>query len=88
MQFAGLIRYVGEKLRDFFHHYLHTFMIFQLCKTATSVSTIVLHFSREFSLKLSSTYLKMDESTLLTRVCRFQLSKMTTQSQEEEKSYS
>ena len=58
----------GEKFRDFFHHHLHTFMVFQLCKTAMSVSTKGSRFSHEFSLKLSSAYSKMDESTLLTCV--------------------
>ena len=43
-------------------------MVFQLCETATSVLTKVLCSSCEFSLKLSSTYLEKDESTLLTRV--------------------
>ena len=52
----------GEK----FHDHLHTFMVFQLYKTAMSVSTKVSRSSHEFSLKL---YSEMDESTLLTHVC-------------------
>ena len=48
----------GEKFREFFHHHLHTFMVFQLYKTATSVSTKALRSSREFSLKLSLAYLR------------------------------
>jgi len=62
-------------------------MVFQLYKTATSVSTKASRSSGEFSLKLSLAYLEMDESTLLTHVCAdFTLSRMTIQSQE--KSYS
>ena len=77
----------GEKFRDFFHNHLYTFMVFQLYKTATSVSMKASHSSREFSLKLSLAYSEMDESTLLTHVCAdFMLSRMTMQSQE--KSYS
>ena len=41
----------GEKFHDFFHRHLHTFMVFQLYKTATSVSTKASHSSREFSFK-------------------------------------
>ena len=79
-----------EKFCNFFHHHLHTFMVYQLYKTATSVSTKASHFSREFFLKLSLAYLEMDKSTLLTHVCAdFTLSRMTIQSQlQEEKSYS
>ena len=89
-RFAGFIRYVGKVLR-FFHHYLHTFMlafvVFQLYKTAVSVSTKVSRSSREFSLKLSLVYLEMDESTLLTQVCAD--SRMTMQLRYwKEKSYS
>jgi len=47
-------------------------MIFQLYKTATSISTKILRSSREFSLKLLLAYSEMDESILLTHVCRFQ----------------
>ena len=48
----------GEKFHDFFHHHFHTFMVFQLyktaeAKTAMSVSTKALCSSCEFSLKLS-----------------------------------
>ena len=80
-----------EKFHDFFHHHLHTFMVFrvvfQLYKTAMSISTKTLCSSDEFSLKMSLAHLKMDESTLLTHVCAdFTLSRMTMQSQE--KSYS
>ena len=81
----------GEKFRDFFHHHrLHAlFMVIQLYKTATSVSTKALHSSRESSLKLSLTYLEMDESTLLTHVCAdFTLSRMTMQSHEKNYSWS
>jgi len=42
-------------------------MVFQLCKTATSVSTKVLCSSREFS--VISIYSEMDKSTLLTQMC-------------------
>jgi len=65
-------------------------MVYQLYKTATSVSTKASHSSREFFLKLSLAYLEMDKSTLLTHVCAdFTLSRMTIQSQlQEEKSYS
>ena len=45
--------------------YIHGF------QTATSFSTKASHSSCEFSLKLSSACSEMDESTLLTRVCRF-----------------
>ena len=77
-----------KKFRDFFHHHLHTFMVFQFYKTATSVSTKTSRSSGEFSLKLSLAYSEMDKSTLLTHVCAdFTLSRMTMQSQEE-KSYS
>jgi len=63
-------------------------MVFQLYKTATSISTKISHSSGELSLKLSLAYSEMDESTLLTHVCAdFPLSRMTMQSQEE-KSYS
>jgi len=48
--------------------YIHGFPTQQ---TATSVSTKTSRSSGEFSLKLSLAYLEMDESTLLTRVCRF-----------------
>jgi len=79
----------GEKFHDFFHYYLHAFMVFQLYKTATSVSTKTLRSSREFFLKLSLAYSEMDKSTLLTHVCAdFTLSRMTMQSQLQEKSYS
>jgi len=47
------------------------FMVFQLYKMATSISTKALHSSHELSLKLSLAYLEMDESTLLTCVYRF-----------------
>jgi len=82
----------GEKFHDFFHHHLHTFMVFQLYKTAMSISTKTLRSSGGFSLKLSLAYSEMDESTLLTHVCAdftlsSSLSRMTMQSQEE-KSYS
>ena len=50
----------GEKYRDFFHHHPYTFMVFQLYKTAMSVSTKALHSSRKFSLKLSLAYSEMD----------------------------
>ena len=77
-----------EKFRDFFYHHLHTSMVFQLYKTATSVSTKISSSSCEFSLKLSLAYSEMDKSTLLRHVCAdFTLSRMTMQSQEE-KSYS
>jgi len=46
-------------------------MVFELYKTATSFSTKASRSSREFSLKLPSAYSEMDESTLLTLVCRF-----------------
>ena len=59
----------GEKYRDFFHHHLHTFMVFQLYKTATSVSMKASHSSHEFSLKLSLAYSEMDESTYITETC-------------------
>ena len=59
-------------------------MVFQFCKTATSVSTKVSYSSREFSLKLSSG--NGQEYITDTSVRRFQLSKMTMQLQEE-KSY-
>jgi len=70
-KFHGLLGSSGMwgKVSRFFHHHLHTFMVFQLYKTATSVSTKVSHSSREFSLKLSLVYLEMDESTLLTHMC-------------------
>ena len=58
-----------EKFCNFFRHHLHTFMVFQLYKTATSSSTEASHSSREFSLKLLLAYSEMDESTLLTHVC-------------------
>ena len=78
----------GEKFGDFFHHHLHIFMVFQLYKSATSVSTKTLRSSGEFSLKLSLAYSEMDKSTFLTHVCAdFTLSRMTMQSKEEE-SYS
>ena len=75
--FAGFIRYVGKSFLIFpspCTHHLHTFMVFQLYKTATSVSTKALRSaSREFSLKLSLAYSEMDESTLaLVLVCRTQ----------------
>jgi len=74
----------GEKFCDFFHHHLDTFMVFQLYKRAMSVSTKASHSSHEFSLKLSLTYLEMDESTLLTHMCAdFMLSGMTMQSLKE-----
>jgi len=77
----------GEKFRDFIHHHLRTFMVFQFYKTAMSVSTKTSHSSGEFYLKLSLANLEMDESTLQTHVCAdFMLSRMTMQSQEE-KSY-
>jgi len=64
--------------------YLHTIMVFQLYKTATSVSTKASRSSREFSLKLPLAYSEMDESTLLTHVfADFTLSRMTMQSQED-----
>ena len=62
LRFAGFIRY----FRDFS---ITTFMVFQLYKTATTVSTKALCSSHEFFLKLSLAYSEMDESTLLTRVC-------------------
>jgi len=85
-KFRGLLgslgTYVGKSFPIFFHHHLHTFMVFQLYKTATSISTKVLHSSREFFSKLSLAYLEMDESTLLTHVCAdFTLSRITMQSQ-------
>ena len=46
-------------------------MVFQLYKTAKSVSTKTLCSSGEFSLKLSLAYSEMDESALLACVCRF-----------------
>jgi len=58
----------GKVLR-FFHHHLHTFMVFQLYKTAVSVSAKVSCSSCKFSLKLSLAYSEMDESTLLTHMC-------------------
>ena len=61
----------GEKFCDFYHHHLHTFMVYQLYKTATSVSTKASCSSREFSLKLSLAYSEMDESTLLKHVSHF-----------------
>ena len=74
------------KVSRFFHYHLHAFMVFQLYKTATSVSTKDLRSSREFSLKLSLAYSEMDDNTLLTHVCAdFTLSRITMQSQE--KSY-
>ena len=61
----------GVKFCDFFHHHLHTFMVFRLYKTTMRISTKALHSSSEFSLKPSLAYSEMDESTLLTRLCRF-----------------
>jgi len=86
-KFRGLLGSSGMrgKVSRFFHH---QFMVFQLYKTATSVSTKTFRSSGEFSLKLSLAYSEMDENTLLTHVCAdFTLSRMTMQSQEE-KSYS
>ena len=48
--------------------YIHGF---QLYKTAMRVSKKVLCSSRDFSLKLSSAYSEMDESTLLMHVCAY-----------------
>ena len=83
----------GEK----FHDHLHTFMVFQLYKTAMSVSTKASRSSCEFSLKLSLAYLEMGQNGrehikydwgIYWHVCAdFTLSRMTMQSQEE-KSYS
>ena len=84
-KFRGLLGSSGmrEKFRDFFHHHLRTFMVFQLYKAATSISMKASCSSREFSLKLSLAYSEMDESTLLTRVCvNFTFFRMTMQSQE------
>jgi len=70
-KFRGLLGSSGMwgKVSRFLYHHLHTSMIFQLYKTATSVSMKVLRSSHEFSLRLSLAYLEMDKSTLLTRVC-------------------
>ena len=82
-RFAEFIRYAGKSFAIFpsppsYIHDLHTFMVFQLYKTATSVSTKDSCSSREFLLKLSLAYSEMDESTLNmigvftdTYVCRF-----------------
>ena len=72
-KFRGLLGSSGMwgKVLQFFHHQLHTFMVFQLYKMATSVSTEISLSSREFSLKLSLAHSDMDGSALLTRVCRF-----------------
>ena len=79
----------GEKFCNFFHYFLHTYMVYQLCKTATSVSTKILHYSREFSLKLSSAYSEMDKSTLLTHVwAYFSFPRWPCMQSQEEKSYS
>jgi len=57
----------GEKFRD---RHLHTFMVFQLYKTAMSIAMkLCVPASRKFSLKLSLEYLEVDKSTLLTHVC-------------------
>ena len=73
---AEFIRYVGKSFAIF----SITTMVFQLYKTATSVSTKASCSSHKFSLKLSLAYLEMDKSTLLTHVCGdFTLSRMTMQ---------
>jgi len=60
-KFRGLLGSSGMrgKVLQFFHHHLHTFMVFQLYKTAMSDSMKASHSSREFSLKLSLAYLEM-----------------------------
>ena len=82
----------GEKFCNFFYHHLHTFMVFQLYKTATSVSMKASRSSREFSLKLSLArdrslaHWEMDENTVLHYwnmcTCRFHAFQ-----QSQEKSY-
>ena len=74
----------GKVLRFFPSPPSYTSMVFQLYKTAMSVSTRASHSSREFSLKLPLAYSEMDENTLLTHLCaNFKLSRITMQSQEE-----
>jgi len=93
-KFHGLLGSSGMwgKVSQFFPimTLIHTFMIFQLYKTATSVSMKASCSSCEFSLKLSLAYSEMDESTCITETCVqiscFKCSRMTMQSQE--KSYS
>ena len=60
LRFAGVW---GKVFQIFFHHHLHTFMVFQLYKTATSISTKASRSLHEFSLKLLLVFLEMDEST-------------------------
>ena len=58
--------------------FTHSCMVFQLCKTATSIATKASRSSRKFSVKLSLA--STEESTLLTHVCaNFTLSRMTMQ---------
>ena len=72
-KFRGLLGLSGvwRKVSRFFPSlpsYIHDFPTLQ---TVTSVSTKVSHSSCELSLKLSLAYSEIDESSLLTRVCRF-----------------
>ena len=69
-RFAGFIRYGGKSFAIFsITTFIHPFMVFQLYKTATSVSMKALRSSRVSSLKLSLVPSEMDEKTLLTHVC-------------------
>ena len=94
LRFAGFIRYEGKSFAIFFHHHLHTFVVFQVV-----FLTQVFHFYKTarlqafqrklcipHSLKLSLECLEMDGNTLLTHVCAdFMLSRMTMRSQEEKR---
>jgi len=77
--FAGFIRYVGKSfVISSITTFIIIFMVFQLYKTATSISMKASCSSHEFSLKLSLAYSEMDESRLQTHACAdFTLSRMT-----------
>ena len=53
INFSHTVNDEGEQFCGFFHYHLHTFIVFELYKTAVSGSMKALHSSREFFLKLS-----------------------------------